>query len=195
MSNRPSLSGKALRGPATLTMILAQVGGLFGAQVFTSTPSLDAQETPPSSVPSAFSKLEGAWEGSGVLLDRPAEFQMKWEVMGSGFVRLTFSNAWVKEGGSLTPVLSSQAVYYLDGSSAIGVWLDDRPQRLTLQASVTDSSVVTHWTAATEEGRTEYLIRSPEVVVVRDFVGVNGAERLFAEATFRRRDSEAPAGR
>ncbi len=195
MSNRPLPSGRALSGPATLMLILAQVGGLLGAQVFASTPSLAAQETSTSRVPLAFSTLQGAWEGSGVLLDRPAEFQMNWEVMGSGFVRLAYSNAWVDEGGDSTPVLSSQAVYYLRGSSAIGVWLDDRPQRLTLEASVTDSSVVTHWTAAAEEGRTEYLIRSPELVVVRDFVDVNGAERLFAEATYRRRESGAPGGR
>lgn len=195
MNNRPVRGSKALSGPATLMLILALVGSLFGAQVFTWIPSLAAQEAPTSSVPSVFATLQGTWEGSGVLLDRPAEFQMNWEVMGSGFVRLTFSNAWVNEAGNPTPVLSSQAVYYLSGSSAIGVWLDDRPQRLTLEASVTDSSVVTHWTAAAEEGRTEYLIRSLEVVVVRDFVGVDGAERLFAEATFRRRESAAPGGR
>ncbi len=170
-------------------LILAQVCGLLGAQVLASTPSLAAQRTPTLSVPSAFSTLQGAWEGSGVLLNRPAEFQMLWEVMGSGFIRLAFSNSWVDDGGQSTPVLSSQAVYYLRGSSAIGVWLDDRPQRLTLEASVTDSSVVTHWTAAAEEGRTEYLIRSLEEVVVRDFVYVNGSERLFAEASFRRRES------
>ena len=47
--------------------MLAQVGCLFGAQFLASTASLGAQETPASSVPSVFSTLHGAWDGSGVL--------------------------------------------------------------------------------------------------------------------------------
>jgi hypothetical protein len=35
-------------------------------------------------------------------------------------------------------------------------------------------------------GRTEYVVRPPDSVVVRDFVSVDGSERPFAEATYRR---------
>lgn len=145
-----------------------------------------AQEGAATGVPDVFVRLEGQWIGSGVLLGRPAEFAMRWEIGGEGFVHLMFSNAWVSEDGSRTPVLSSAATYLPSGSSALGVWLDDRPQRLTLNATLTDSTVTTTWTAAAEEGRTEYLVRSPEEVVVRDIVYIDGSERTFAEATYRR---------
>ncbi len=187
MSGRLVLGARHHSDPASLVLILVQASGLIGAQFFASTPSLAAQENRSSAVPSVFSALEGAWDGSGVLLGRPAAFQMRWETMGAGFFHLTFSNSWVNDDGNPTPVLSSHAVYYWRDSSAVGVWLDDRPQRVNLEATVTDSSVVTHWTAQAEAGRTEYLVRSSDTVVVRDFVYVNGSERPFAEATYRRR--------
>ena len=143
-------------------------------------------------VPVVFQKLEGHWIGSGVLLGRPASFMMHWEIGIDRFVRLGFSNAWLDEDGIRTPVLSSEATYLPSGSTALGVWLDDRPQRLTLQATLTDSTVTTSWKADAEEGRTEYLVRSPEEVVVRDVVYVDGSERLFAEALYRR--APTPAG-
>ena len=146
---------------------------------------LRAQE-PPVGLPPVFQRLEGSWIGTGVLLGRPAEFTMRWEVRDGGFVRLVFTNAWVDESGARTPVLSSEATYLSESTSAIGVWLDDRPQRLTLRAELTDSTVVTHWTADAEEGRTEYVVRSADAVSVRDFVYSDGAERLFAEGTYRR---------
>lgn len=145
-----------------------------------------AAQQPPAGLHPIFSTLEGSWEGSGVLLGRRAAFEMRWEAGASGFVRLSFSNAWVEEGGSLTPVLSAQATYLVRGVSASGVWIDDRPQRLRLETTVTDTTVVTDWTADSEQGRTEYIVVSPESVVVRDFVVVEGADRLFAEATYHR---------
>jgi hypothetical protein len=149
-------------------------------------PAAAAQEDFAADLPTVFEKLDGQWTGSGVLLGRPAEFVMRWEIGTGGFVRLIFSNAWVSDDGSRTPVLSSEATYLPSGSSALGVWLDDRPQRLTLHAALTDSTVVTSWKADAEEGRTEYLVRSPEEVVVVDIVYVDGSERRFAEATYRR---------
>lgn len=125
-----------------------------------------------------------------MLLGRPAVFEMRWTAGTSGFVTLSFSNAWLEEGGGTTPVLSARATYLVDGTRAAGVWIDDRPQQLRLDAVVTDSSVVTTWVADAERGRTEYIVRGPEAVVVRDVVIVEGADRLFAEATYRR----APRG-
>ena len=120
-------------------------------------------------------------------MQRPANFRMRWEVLGEGFVRLTFSNAWVGDGGRLSPVLTANAVYFVRDSSAIGVWIDDRPQRLTIEAVLTDSSVVANWTAPSERGRTEYLLHSADSVAVKDFVYTNGTEQLFGEASYRRR--------
>lgn len=150
-------------------------------------PGLAAQAPPTAELPPVFMSLEGTWEGEGVLLGRPAVFEMAWELGPSGFVQLSFSNAWVEDGGSSVPVLSARATYLVRGASATGVWIDNRPQRLTLDAVVTDSSVVTHWSAEAEDGRTEYVARSPTSLWVRDFVMSDGEERLFAEATYERR--------
>lgn len=171
------------RRRTTFVSIVIPMAVLGVAPIHGGTP-LVAQDTAPSA--SVFTGLDGTWEGSGTLFGRPAAFRMRREVAGEGFVRLTFSNAFVTDTGE-TPVLTSHAAYYVHGRSATGVWVDNRPQRITLVAAVTDSSVVTEWTAESEEGRTEYVLRSADVVVVRDIVYSNGSERVFAEATYRRR--------
>ena len=51
---------------------------------------------------------------------------------------------------------------------------------------LSDTSVVTRWTAESEQGRTEYVVRSADEVMVRDFVLVDGTERPFGEARYRR---------
>jgi len=145
-----------------------------------------------SDLPRVFSALEGAWDGTGTLLERAAEFRMEWSVGGGGFVHLSFANAWVGEEGSRTPVLQSEATYLVRGSTAQGVWIDTRPQRIQLAAIVTDSSVVTTWTAEAERGRTEHVVRSPDEVFVRDLVEADGEFRLFAEARYRRRVAPPP---
>ena len=147
---------------------------------------LSAQPRPPSDVPVVFNTLEGSWEGEGVLLGRPGAFEMTWSVDEAGFVHLAFSNALVLDGGSTTPVLSARATYLPDGPAATGVWVDTRPQRLTLEATLTDSTVVTTWVAETETGRTEYVVRSPDLVEVRDYVLQGGEYSLFAEASYSR---------
>jgi hypothetical protein len=147
-------------------------------------PPASAQPAQPFEIAPVFASLEGTWEGSGVLLGRPAVFEMRWESESPSFARLSFSNAWMDEEGARTPVLTSRAVYFVRGDSALGVWLDDRPQRISLEAVLTDSTLVTSWSAESERGRTEYVVQSATMVVVRDFVIADGAERLFAEATY-----------
>lgn len=164
-----------------------RVAGVVGLLSFAALGSISAQESAEPRGETVFSALQGDWEGSGTLLQRPASFSMRWDVLGDGFVRLTFTNAWVGDGGRPSPVLTANAVYYVRDSSAIGVWIDDRLQRLTIEAVLTDSSVVARWTAASERGRTEYLLRSADSVVVKDFVYSNGEERLFGEAVYHRR--------
>ena len=88
--------------------------------------------------------------------------------------------------GTSTPVLSAEATYFRKDGTIVGVWVDDRPQRLTLEGVVTDSSLVVEWSADLEDGRTEYVVRSADLVFVRDFVSSAGVERRFAEATYRR---------
>jgi hypothetical protein len=144
-----------------------------------------------SAPPAVLAGLEGEWVGSGVLLGRSGTFRMEWRALEPGFVHLSFSNAWV-DGQDTIPVLTSEATYLVRDRGALGVWIDTRPQQLTLSATLSDTSVVTEWTAPAERGRTEYFVRSPQEVVVRDFVYANGSEQLFGEATYRRR-SGAPS--
>jgi hypothetical protein len=139
-------------------------------------------------LPPVFNGLEGSWEGTGVLLQRPAEFHMEWRVASGGFVRLSFTNAWVDERGNRTPVLRSEATYLVRGRAVQGVWIDSRPQRIRLDAVVTDSSLVTTWTAEVERGRTEYIVRSSSELMVRDLVEINGEFQGFGEARYTRRD-------
>ncbi len=162
--------------------VISRATRLLAFLVIAHASGLGAQED----LPPVFERLAGSWVGSGVLLERPAAFEMRWELGENGFVHLTFTNAFVGEDGARMPVLSSRATYLPRGSTAVGVWLDTRPQQLTLLATMTDSSVVTNWTAEAEEGRTEYVVRSDQEVVVRDFVLVGGVERPFASATYRR---------
>ena len=149
------------------------------------------QDASPAPHP-VFERLAGSWEGSGELMGRTARFTMAWEVAPGGFVRLRFTNAFMGEGGQLQPVLRAEATYRVTGDAALGVWVDDRPQRITLEAELTDSSITTEWSAATERGRTEYVVRSASEVVVRDFVYVDGVARPFGEAVYRRAAGHAP---
>lgn len=130
--------------------------------------------------------LEGTWEGTGVLLGRPATFSMEWRLDDEGFAHLAYENRWLEADGSATPVLVARATYLMQGDSAIGVWVDHRPARITLRAVATDSSVVTEWTAERERGRTEYVLRSRTEAGARDHVVVDGVERPFGEASYRR---------
>lgn len=162
--------------------VLSAIGGLL-----LGTP-LAGQGEQGSGIAPVLEALRGSWEGSGVLMNRPAEFTMRWDVFDDGFARLAFTNSFVNEGGGSTPLMSAQATYLVEEGGAIGVWLDDRPQRLTLEAVLTDSSFVVTWTADAERGRTEYVVRSADTAAVRDFVHGDGQERLFGEATYRRRE-------
>lgn len=151
-----------------------------------------AAQAPVAPVPPAVAALVGVWEGSGTLMGRAAAFGMTWSVLPGGFARLSFDNGWAGPDG-VTPVLHAEATYLFRGDSAVGVWVDDRPQRITLEAVATDSSVVTRWIAPTEQGRTEYVVRG-DSAHVRDFVGAPGAERGFAEAVYRRLGTRAAPG-
>lgn len=143
----------------------------------------------PTAASAVFADLAGDWIGTGTLMQRDARFRMTWTALDGGFVRLSFQNAWVGEGGEETPVLAAEAVYLDRAGSILGVWLDGRPQRIRLDAVATDSSLVTTWTADAERGRTEYVIRSADEILVLDHVESDGALRPFGEARYRRAGS------
>lgn len=163
----------AVRGGVLAVVLVAGAASAARAQV----------ETP---APPVLQALEGRWNGQGTLFGRPAAFSMCWEAGDAGFVRLAFTNAFVAEDGARTPLIAARAVYFLRGSWGVGAWVDDRPEQLTIEAVATDSSLVATWASPSERGRTEYLVRSPGQVTVRDFVLAAAGERQFAEASYSR---------
>ena len=141
--------------------------------------------SPDAPVPAVFAALAGAWSGNGTLMGRPAGFEMEWRIQDGGFVELNFRNGFVDASGTVTPVLEARAIYRPSGSTAVGVWIDTRPQRIQLESEISESVVITNWTAPTERGRTEYRVEDGGVTV-RDYVEVEGEMRLFAEARYER---------
>ena len=136
-------------------------------------------------LPDVFSALEGVWAGTGTLMGRQASFEMEWDIQEGGFVELRFKNFFVDASGALTPVLEARALYRPSGTTAVGVWIDTRPQRLQLESEISQSAVITDWIAPTERGRTEYRIEDGGVTV-RDYVEVDGEMQLFGEAHYHR---------
>ncbi len=160
--------------------------GCVGAALLVGAGPASAQpEDAGSRVPAVFSVLQGTWSGTGTLMGRPASFEMQWKTLDGGFVELHFTNAFVDASGAVTPVLEARALYRPSGTTAIGVWIDTRPQRVQLESEISQSAVITNWTAATERGRTEYRIEEGGVTV-RDYVEADGEMRLFGEARYTR---------
>ena len=157
-----------------------------GAALILGASSTSAQSSgSDAQLPDVFSALDGVWSGTGTLMGRPASFEMEWKTSEGGFVELRFRNFFVDASGILTPVLEARALYRPSGTTAVGVWIDTRPQRLQLESEVSQSAVITNWIAQAERGRTEYRIEDGGVTV-RDYVEVDGEMQLFGEAHYHR---------
>ncbi len=162
------------------------MAGLIPWAVMSGPVAASAQEAGGAAMPEVVGALVGDWTGEGELLGRPGAFEMSWGVLERGFATLHFRNAFVGDDGERQPVLEARAHYRFVDGTGTGAWIDDRPQQILIRAVVTDSSLVSEWSAESERGRTEYVVRSPDQVVVRDWVGTPEGERLFGEATYRR---------
>ena len=151
--------------------------GLF-ALLLSATWPLAAQETA-----AVFEQLGGEWRGEGTLMGRQAQFTMSWQPQ-HGFAVLTFSNSFVAEGGQITPVLNSVAVYRTSPDNPEAVWLDSRGARVEIRWETSDSALVSHWTAPTEWGRTTYRVSSGDEIEVVDEVLNGDTWRTFATARY-----------
>jgi len=118
-------------------------------------------------------------------MGRSASFEMTWRVQEGGFVELRFRNGFLDASGTVTPVLEARAIYRPSGTTAVGVSIDTRPQHIQLESDVSETAVITRWTAPSEQGRTEYEIEDGGVTV-RGYVAADGGMRLFAEARYER---------
>jgi hypothetical protein len=137
--------------------------------------------------------LIGTWEGRGELFGRPAAFSMEWSWVLEGQVaELRFENRLVQDDGTEQTVLRAVALYLTtDDESLSGSWYDTRGQAIDLAAQVTEDAISTHWTAASEEGRTTYRVVG-ETVEVDDQVLRDGTFHPFGKATYRRAKERPP---
>ena len=141
---------------------------------------LTGQESDP-----IFGRLTGEWTGEGTLMGRTAQFTMTWKHQ-RGFAVLEFANAFVNSDQQTTPVLNAVALYRSSPANPEAVWLDSRNQRVEIRWEALDSTLVSHWTAATEAGRTTYRVLSIDHVEVVDEVLSGDAWRIFGTAEYRR---------
>ena len=132
-----------------------------------------------------FDKLAGEWIGNGKLMGRTAGFTMTWERQ-EDFAILKFANGFVDSDRQVTSVLNSVAVYRTSVVHPEAVWLDSRNQRIEIQWEATDSTLVSHWTGATEAGRTTYRALSIDEIEVVDEVESGDSLRVFATALYNR---------
>jgi hypothetical protein len=135
--------------------------------------------------PRIFEALDGRWEGEGTLFDRPARFEMQWERV-NGVAVLTFTNGMIDTTGVITPVLGAVAIYRTAVATPRGTWEDTRGIQVQIAWTATDSTLVSSWTAPTEEGRTTYTVTADGTIDVLDEVMQKGTLKPFGQASYRR---------
>jgi len=64
------------------------------------------------------SLLDGHWIGEGTLFGRPAAFTMAWTLRSGGCALLSYTNAWVDQGGSSTTAPATEATHLVRGTIA-----------------------------------------------------------------------------
>lgn len=161
-------------------LVVAIVVGSVVTAVGTAAPVFGQDVREPAPI---FDLLQGEWEGRGILMGRDGEFTLSWDHRGR-YAVLSFSNAFVDTGGAVTPVLTSAAVYRTSPAHGDAVWLDSRGVRIEIRWEADDSTLLSHWTAPTEEGRTTYRILADERLEVTDEVVGDQGLRVFARATY-----------
>lgn len=149
-----------------------------------STPAADPTGT-------VFDRLTGDWRGEGTLLGRDARFTMTWRPHRD-FAVLTFGNGFVDPDGGTTPVLNAAAVYRTTADNPEAVWLDSRGVRIEIRWEASGSTLVAHWTAPTERGRSTYRTLGPDRVEVVDEVLSGDEWRVFGTARLSRVSGPEP---
>lgn len=130
----------------------------------------------------------GEWQGSGTLMGKDADFEMKWEkVLNDQFLKLTFRNGF--SDGSFS--MKAHGYYKLnDDGSLSGQWFDSRGTSFPLKGTFTSTLFTTEWEDSdVEKGRSEYRILESGEVQVTDFVLRNGSYQKFAEATYQSKNN------
>ena len=133
-------------------------------------------------------RIEGRWEGRGVVLGMEAEATMTWSsVLGGRFARLEFENVMTPPEGE--PRAFAGHGYYpiVTSGQAAGRWFDSRGYELPLAIRGEGESLVVDWgSAATESGRTTYTLLEDGALEVVDEVRRDGELAEFGRVLYRR---------
>ncbi len=128
------------------------------------------------------SKMEGNWEGQGMLFNQAATFQMKWApALNGSFIKLIFKN---QINGS-NQVFLAEAIYRVENeNTAIGWWFDIRKYSLNIDATMDQYQLISIWKNETEKGKTVYQLISKDKIAVTDFVWKNEEWVQFGNAEY-----------
>lgn len=139
--------------------------------------------------------LLGHWQGNGQVRGMPAQIDLTFRTTLDGRGRhLAFANTMRTPEGKDWRFLA-EALYQCDAAGACrGHWYDSRGMVLPLVTSAESDRVVVEWgDAASERGRTTYIVLAPESLAIRDEVlGADGVWKVFGETTVQR--ASAPVG-
>ena len=143
----------------------------------------------PGAQADAWAGLLGHWQGSGEVRGMPARIDLTFRNTLDGRGRhLAFDNTMRTPEGTDWRFLA-EALYQCDAAGACrGHWYDSRGMVLPLVTHAESDRVIVEWgDAASERGRTTYIVQSPESLAIRDEVlGADGLWTVFGETTAQR---------
>ncbi len=145
----------------------------------------------PATGPGVLAKLEGQWEGPGIILGQPSRLQIEWSrVLAGRFFRLTHTSRIGAEPNSRH--FEGHAYYQAvaDGRYR-ATWFDSTGLVRPIDAAGQEDELVAAWgTPETEVGETTYRLKGPDQMDVVDRVKQkDGAWREFGRSTLTRTSS------
>ena len=131
----------------------------------------------------------GAWKGTGKMMGRDSQVQMKWESVIEGrFVRLQYRTEWQMPDGK--PQAFEGHAYYQrqkDGKYR-ATWFDVQGATYNIDAEFDGQALTALWGPGTERrGKTVYRFTAADQLEVIDTTQTKEGEwREFSRATFKR---------
>jgi hypothetical protein len=166
--------------------LLLQVGAFLAVAAIGA--SAGAQQARPAQQ-SCLTALSGAWRGPGVVLGRSIVMDQRWEPVISGaFTELTMRH--FASDSSTRPSFEGRGFYRIVGTRApdslAGTWLDMRGLTFSIAGKCVGTTMSSHWSGATERGRTMYVLDGDELIVIDSVFPASGGGREFGRSRLRR---------
>lgn len=152
-------------------------------------PALPASGQDAQSGPGGLPSLIGRWKGSGESMGKTSTVTMTWEeVLGSKYHRIQYRFTIPGEGAGEQAFEGHGYYRKVDNASYEGTWFDSQGALHPLKGETRMDSFVAHWgTKGTVEGKTVYLVKNRQTVMVVDSIlARNGQWRQFAKSILER---------